>query len=98
MKTVLIKPLITEKIIESGGYAFVVNEDCSKKEIVKAIKNAFSVDVVSIKTVIVKGKSKKSWKTRKVTKAANWKKAVIKIKDGQKIDLFEAGGGKEEKK
>ncbi|PIU03237.1 50S ribosomal protein L23 [Candidatus Shapirobacteria bacterium CG08_land_8_20_14_0_20_39_18] len=90
MKKELIKrPLITEKLMNSGLYAFAVDIKASKKEITKAIKEVFGVDTVSIRTVIVKGKTKKSWKTRKSLPAAPWKKAILRLRSGQKIEMFE---------
>lgn len=96
MKTgLLIKPIITEKLIASGQYAFEVDLKANKPEISRYIKDTFNVDPISIHTIIMKGKSKKTWKGRKIMKFENRKKAIIRLKKDQKIDIFEA---QEEKK
>jgi ribosomal protein L23 len=88
------RPLVTEKIMANNQYAFAVDVKANKKDIIKAFKEVFNVDVVSISTVIVKGKSTKSWKTRTNTPVAPWKKAIVKLKKDQKIDMFEVSSEK----
>lgn len=95
-KTVLEKPLVTEKSMLTGEYAFKVDRRATKPEIAAQIKKTFAVDPVSVRTMIIKGKKRKSWRTRKIVKLGDWKKAIVRIKKDQKIDIFEAG--KEESK
>lgn len=98
MKNILKKPIITEKTMANGEYAFIVEEYANKTEIAKAIKEVFNVDTVSVRTSILKGKTRRAYKTRKSIPVGNIKKAIIKLKAGQKIDIFETGGKVEEKK
>ena len=91
----LIRPIITEKLIASGEYAFEVDIKANKPEIVRYLKETFNVDTVSIKTMIMKGKSKRTWKGRKTMKFEDRKKAILRLRSGQKIDIFET---QEEKK
>ena len=89
-KETLKRPLVTEKLMNSGEYAFEVDIKTNKKEIAQTVKDVFGVDPVSVRTVIVKGKSKKTWKSRQNVKVMPWKKAIIRLKKDQKIEMFEA--------
>jgi large subunit ribosomal protein L23 len=83
--------VLTEKSLldtKKGKYTFWVTRDMNKTEIKKTIKSLFEVDVVSIKTVNIKGGSRKTIRGAKVTVQSK-KKAIVQVKDGQKIALFE---------
>ena len=94
MRNILVRPLITEKMNElSEGqtkYGFIVDVNANKIEIAKAIKNKFDVDVASINTIKMKGKTKTQFtrKGRFEGKTASYKKAIVTLKEGQTIDLF----------
>lgn len=90
--TILIRPLISEKSIKDTAknlYTFEVVKDADKANIKKAVEQTFSVNVVSVRTVIVKGKTKRVGKKRTEIKKSAWKKAIVELKPEQKIDLFE---------
>ena len=92
---IIIKPLITEKslsLTKNNWYSFSVSMEATKGRIKKEVEQSFKVDVLEIKTIIVKGKTKKVGKARKSKKSENWKKAFVKIKPDQKIPLFEEQG------
>lgn len=94
---VILKPVITEKSIsatQKNCYTFKVILRATKKEIQDAVTDLFKVDVLSVKTIIFKGKTRKSGKKRLVKKLPDQKKAIVEIKEGQKIALFETGGAK----
>ncbi len=94
MHTIIKKPVITEQSMREaalGRFTFVVEKSANKAEIAQAIKEAFSVTPVRVQTQIVKGKSQRSRKSRTVAVSAAWKKAIITLVSGQKIDLFEIG-------
>lgn len=98
---ILVKPLITEKSmsnVSKGKYAFVVAKDASKSAIKSAIKAQFNVTVTHVATSIVKGKTQRVGIKRLEASKSEWKKATVQLKKGDKIALFEPGGGEDEKK
>jgi large subunit ribosomal protein L23 len=88
---VIIRPVISEKsynLIESEGqYTFQVDRRASKNHIKRAVEEAFDVSVRRVNTTNVKSKPKRQGLTRGRT--ATWKKAVVKLAEGDRIDLFE---------
>lgn len=97
---VIIRPVITEKSmseVPSGKYTFAVVPQATKVQIKKAINDTFSVHVVSIATSMVKGKTKRVGQRRQEVKESVWKKAIIVLKKGEKIGIFEPGGAEETK-
>jgi large subunit ribosomal protein L23 len=95
MKSVLIRPLITEKMTgiserNATKFGFVVAVDANKIDIARAIKEKFSVDVVSVNTIRSKGKQKTQFtkKGRFSGRTPKFKKAIITLKEGQTIDIF----------
>ena len=95
MNNILIKPLVTEKmsaLMESENkYGFIVDHNANKIEIAKAIKKRFEVDVVAVNTIKYKGKTKTQFtkKGRFTGKTPQFKKAIITLKEGQTLDLFD---------
>ncbi|MCH8169572.1 MAG: 50S ribosomal protein L23 [Bacteroidetes bacterium] len=95
MHQILIKPLITEKMTnltaDEGKYGFIVNPKANKIEIAKAIEQSFEVKVVDVKTLNYSGKTKTQFRKsgRFSGKTAKYKKAIITLKEGDTIDLFE---------
>lgn len=85
------KPLVTEKstaLQEDGNWlAFRVHPDANKIQIKAAIEKIFDVTVLQVNTLNVQGKSKRFGKTMGVSKG--WKKAMLRLKDGDKIEMFE---------
>jgi large subunit ribosomal protein L23 len=72
-------------------YAFEVDTDANKVEIARAVEKKFNVTVESIRTLRLKGKAK-SQLTRRGRfsgKTSHWKKAIVTLKDGEKIDFVE---------
>ncbi|MBX7044104.1 MAG: 50S ribosomal protein L23 [Ignavibacteria bacterium] len=94
MKTILVRPLVTEKnttLQENlNQYAFEVGRDANKIEIARAIEKKFNVRVSKVRTIVAKGKSK-SQMTRKGRFAgyrADRKKAIVTLHKDDKIDLL----------
>lgn len=84
-------PVFTEKstnLAKQGKYTFSVDLTASKNQIKNALLKVFGVHVTDIRTIKVKGESKRNLRGRKVWVPAR-KKAVIVIKEGEKLDLFE---------
>lgn len=88
---VIIRPVISEKsynLIEGEGqYTFQVDRRANKNQIKNAIEGAFDVSVAKVNTANVKSKPKRQGLTRGRT--AVWKKAVVKLAPGDRIELFE---------
>lgn len=87
----MIKPVFTEKslnLARQGKYSFWVNKNATKSGIKSEIAKMFGVHVVAIKTITVKGESKRNMRGKKVTVLAA-KKAIVSLKADEKIDVFE---------
>ncbi len=88
---VLKRPIVTEKALSLsalGKYVFEVDKRASKAEIKKAVKSAFGVDVINIQTISVQGKTRRFGRRRKQVRLGDWKKAVVQLAPGQKIDVY----------
>lgn len=95
MNNILIRPIITERSLKDaalGYFTFEVDKRANKTEIGKSVAAQFNVHPVSVKTLIKKGEYKRNRKTRVLMRLPEVKKAFIKLKQGEKIDLFEIGG------
>jgi len=95
MKSVLIRPLVTEKMTGISGkypnkFGFVVAVDANKIQVAKAIKEKFNVDVVDVNTIRHKGKAKTQFtkRGRFAGRTPKSKKAIVTLKEGQTIDIF----------
>ncbi len=87
---VLRRPLITEKytILQAQGkYAFEVAGAATKPQIKEAVEKAFNVTVTGMNLMNVAGKTRRMG--RRELPAKPWKKAVVTLKPGDKIELFE---------
>ena len=87
---ILLNPIITEKstaLQEQGKYCFKVNPRANKKEIMAAVRNVFNVEPVSCSVINMKGKRKRE--RYKIGYTASWKKAIVTLKEGDRIELFE---------
>jgi len=90
-RTIVRRAMITEKGTRlrerENGYLFDVARDANKIEIKHAIEAIFPVKVESVRTLRVHGKPKRMG--RYVGRRPDWKKAVVTLKKGQTIELFE---------
>lgn len=88
---ILKRPLVTEKTTllkeANNQVCFEVALDANKHAIKQAVENAFKVKVEDVSTMIVRGKMKTVGRYR--GKRRNWKKAIVSLSEGSKIDLFE---------
>ena len=90
-RDIIIRPLITERSTElmaEGKYVFVVDKRANKIEIGKAVREIFDVKVDYVHTVNVTGKTKRRGRT--VGKRPNYKKAIVKLAEGETIEFFSA--------
>lgn len=93
-KDVLKRPAVTEKASQEaawGRYLFEVDRRATKPEIAKAVEEAFGVKVRKVRTAMVRGKTKRSGRYRRLVQQADWKKAIVELVEGEKIDLLESG-------
>jgi large subunit ribosomal protein L23 len=91
LQKVIRKPLITEKSTQqkeaNRQYAFEVDRNANKIEIQSAIERLFKVKVLDVRTCNVLGKVKRLG--RRFGKRPDWKKAIVTLKEGDRIDFFE---------
>jgi len=89
-RDIIIRPIVTERGSDSmsiGRYTFEVFIGANKHQIKKAVEDLFKVHVMDINTMIVKGKMRGFG--RSVGRRKNWKKAVVSLREGDSIPLFE---------
>ena len=86
------KPIITEKsmkLAKQGVYTFMVEKLARKNQIAERISRYFKVDVISIRTANFKDEVKIQRSRKGKFLDTGFKKAIVKVKAGQKIDIFE---------
>jgi large subunit ribosomal protein L23 len=91
MIIIIKRPLITEKAMDRsklGTYTFEVDMKADKLEIAKAVEKQYGVHVVAVRTAVMHGKSHRVGKRRTELKRSDWKKAFVKVKQGEKIEAF----------
>jgi large subunit ribosomal protein L23 len=85
------KPLVSEKnqVLKelSNQVVFEVASDANKIEIRRAVEDLFKVRVEKVRTLIVRGKDRRVG--RRMGRQSNWKKAVVTLRQGENIELFE---------
>ena len=88
---VIVRPLVTEKSTDqlerNGAYSFVVGIDANKVEIAQAVEQLFNVKVRSVRTMRYRGKERRVG--RHTGRRAAWKKAVVTLREGDTIEIFE---------
>ena len=90
-RNIIISPIITEKssnqVQKQNTYSFKVSGNANKIEIKKAIERIFDVKVLSVNTICYQGKPKSLGKYN--GKRPDWKKAIVTLRQGDKIADFE---------
>lgn len=89
-RDIIVKPVITEKavdLMQENKYCFKVDIHANKIEIKHAIEEIFKVHVTDVATMRVKGKKKRVG--RYVGRTSNWKKAIVTLREGDSIEVFE---------
>ena len=89
-RDVIIRPVVSEKSVanmENNKYSFRVALDANKIEIKNAVEAIFKVKVLEVNTMVVKGKKKRMRKFE--GNRPDWKKAIVTLKEGDKIEIFE---------
>jgi len=89
---VLIHPLMTEKInlqMTHNQYVFAINPKSNKIEVKKAIQETYGITPIKVRIMNVLGKAVRSGRGQ-FTNRKNWKKAIITLPAGKKIDIYES--------
>ena len=91
---IIIKPIVTEKMTQKteslNDYGFVVNRKANKIEIKKAVEKSYSVKVLSVRTMIYRGKEKSRFTKTGVIKGKtnSLKKAIVRLEKDNSIDFY----------
>ena len=92
-RDVILSPVVSEKsygLIDNNAYTFVVHPHANKTEIRQAVERIWDVRVLSVNTINRRGKKKRFRFTE--GRRADTKRAIVKLREGDKIDLFEQQG------
>jgi large subunit ribosomal protein L23 len=89
---ILIRPLLTEKMTalreSANKFAFLVRSDANRVEIKRAVETALKVKVDRVNVMNVMGKTKRLG--RFAGKRPDWKKAIVTLKKGEKLEMYES--------
>jgi large subunit ribosomal protein L23 len=89
---ILVRPLVTEKSMSQltgdNDFAFEVALDANKIQIKEAVERIYGVHVVSVRTLVQRGKTKRTG--RHLGKRSNWKKAYVRLAEGESLNLLGA--------
>lgn len=88
---VIIRPLVTEKntnLMTLNKYSFEVERTATKPQIKQAVEAIFSVAVTKVHTMNVRGKLRR--RGREFGYTRDWKKAIVTLAEGDRIDIFES--------
>ena len=90
-RDIIIRPMITEhttELMAEGKYVFIVDKRANKIQIADAVAEIFDVKIEKVNTINVKGKVKR--RGRIVGKRNDYKKAIVKLAEGETIEFFNA--------
>lgn len=89
---ILVRPIITERATTAqerlGQVTFEVKKAANKNQIKSAVETIYGVSVSAVRTMTMPGKLKR--RGQSIGKRPNWKKAIVQLKEGDKIDFFAA--------
>jgi large subunit ribosomal protein L23 len=89
-RTVIIRPVVSEKsyaLIAEGKYTFRVDDRAHKTQVAHAVEEIFGVGVAAVRTQKVRSKPKRRGLSQGRTRS--WKKAIVQLAPGERIELFE---------
>lgn len=89
---VIVRPIVTEKSTMLSGldkYVFEVMSGANKSQIKEAVEKAFNVTVTNVHTMNMKGEGRRVGKNRRLVTTPGWKKAVVTLQEGDKIEVFQ---------
>ncbi len=90
-RDIIIRPVVSEKSYASydeNVYTFIVAPNANKIEIRKAVEQIFNVRVTNVNTINRKGKRKRNRRSGEWSTRANEKRALVSLRDGDRIDVF----------
>jgi large subunit ribosomal protein L23 len=89
-RQVIIEPVVSEKsyaLMADGKYTFRIDDRAHKTQVKRAVEEIFDVEVVEVRTLTVRSKPKRRGLHRGYTRS--WKKAIVQLAPGDRIELFE---------
>jgi len=90
---IIVRPLETEKayvLRDQGKYVFIVHTGANKLQVKQAVEEIYGVNVDRVRTMVMPGKANKTRGRRTVRRRGPWKKAVVTLAAGQRIEALEA--------
>lgn len=90
VRQVIIEPVVSEKsyaLMAEGKYTFRVDDRAHKTQVRHAVEEIFDVDVVAVRTIKMRSKPKRRGLHQGRTRS--WKKAIVQLAPGDRIELFE---------
>jgi len=90
---IIVRPVETEKAYlmrEERKYVFVVHMDANKLQVKKAVEEIYDVTVERVRTMVMPGKSNRTRGRSRTTRRAPFKKAIVTVAEGQRIEALEA--------
>lgn len=87
---IILRPLITEKntnLMAYNKYSFEVERDANKTQIKRAVEEIFKVTVTKVHTMNMRGKMRR--RGMRIGYTSDWKKAIVTLAEGDRIELFE---------
>lgn len=90
LRSIIRRPIISERtmdLLAENKYTFEVDIKATKPQIREAVEQIFNVDVEKVNTMRVRGKKRRMGRSE--GKRPDWKKAIVTVKEGQRIELFE---------
>ncbi|MGC8894306.1 MAG: 50S ribosomal protein L23 [candidate division WOR-3 bacterium] len=94
-RDIIIRPILTERALflreQYNQYVFEVARGATKKSVKRAIETIFGVQVEDVQVINVKPKPKRTRNRRRTGRSRSWRKAVIRLKEGQRIGELEVG-------
>jgi large subunit ribosomal protein L23 len=91
-RDVIIRPVVSEKsysLLDANAYTFLVHTEANKIQIRQAIESIFSVRVLKVNTLNRPGKRKRNRRQATFGKRSDTKRAIVTLRDGDRIELFE---------
>lgn len=89
IENIIKRPVITEKSVDlqaENKYVFEVDPRANKYQIAEAVEELFGVDVENVRTINFAGKTYRRGRRMRPVKKSNWKKAIVTVVEGQKIE------------